>query len=1142
MQQNLNVLLDLQQTITRKTNSLKKYLSMLFCITMLAGMVNRVYADVAVTSTAVAAGDINQGTNNNVIYIAQMSVTTTAVVVNNVQFTLGGTHDANDLETVLVYFNATNPTFAGSSFLGSAVATFVAPHIYSINVSRAMAVGSSGYFIILANVANNATDNNTININGATNPVTFGFTVATTVSNTQTNIGGIQTIQAADITLVSTAVTAADINQGSNNNLVYIAQMSVATEPVQVNNVQFNLGGTHDANDLETVLVYFNAANPTFAGSSFLGSAVATFAGPHTYSINVSRAMAAGSSGYFLILANVASNATDNNTVTVNGAADPMTFGFTTAPNVTNSQTNIAGIQTIQAADITLVSSAVTAADINQGTNNNLVYIAQMSVATEPVQVNNVQFNLSGTHDANDLETVLVYFNAANPTFAGSSFLGSAVATFAAPHTYSINVSRAMAAGSSGYFLILANVASNATDNNTITVNGAADPMTFGFTTTPNVTNTQTNIAGIQAIQAADITLVSSAVTAADINQGTNNNLVYIAQMTVATEPVQVNNVQFTLGGTHDANDLETVLVYFNGSNPTFAGSSFLGSALATFAAPHTYSINVSRAMAAGSTGYFLILANVASNATDNNTVSINGATNPMTFGFTTTPNVTNTQTNIAGIQTIQAADITIVSSAVPAADINQGTNNNLVYIAQMSVATEPVQVNNVQFTLSGTHDANDLETVLVYFNGANPTFAGSSFLGSAVATFAAPHTYSINVSRAMAVGSTGYFLILTNVANNATDNNTIQVNGATNPMTFGFTTTPNVTNNQTNSAGIQTIQASDITLSSSPVATNIFAVGSNNNIVYVAQMAVATQPVQVNNIQFTLAGTHDVNDLETVLVYFNATAPTFAGSSFLGSAPATFAAPHNYSINISRSMAIASSGYFIILTNVAPTADVGNTVLINGSTSPVTFGYTTTPNVTNNQTDNGGLHTLPVNFVSVRAVNIPGGVQVEWNVDIELNIDKYIVERSGDGSTFNAIGEKVSTGNSSVSKSYTLPDASPFPGNNFYRVIAVNKDGGREYSPVVQISTAIGKAYISVYPNPVIRNRQLNVGLQNLDKTTWHMTIVNQQGQQINRRIVEHPGGNSVLSFALPATAPGMYTIEVNNGNKKFLKTFIVE
>ncbi|MEO7767549.1 MAG: hypothetical protein ABIS01_08990, partial [Ferruginibacter sp.] len=119
------------KSILPAKNIFLKRLSLFFvCFTLLTGLQNKLFADVTLTTSPVAAGDFNQGTNNNIIYTAQMTVTTPAVAVNNIQFTLGGTHDADDIATVSVYFNASSPAFARSTLLGSAPATFAAPHTY----------------------------------------------------------------------------------------------------------------------------------------------------------------------------------------------------------------------------------------------------------------------------------------------------------------------------------------------------------------------------------------------------------------------------------------------------------------------------------------------------------------------------------------------------------------------------------------------------------------------------------------------------------------------------------------------------------------------------------------------------------------------------------------------------------------------------------------------------------------------------------------------------------------------------------------------------------------------------------------------------------------------------------------------------
>ncbi len=72
------------------------------------------------------------------------------------------------------------------------------------------------------------------------------------------------------------------------------------------------------------------------------------------------------------------------------------------------------------------------------------------------------------------------------------------------------------------------------------------------------------------------------------------------------------------------------------------------------------------------------------------------------------------------------AQTVTLTTSSVAAADIAQGTNNNIVYAVRMDVASLPVTVNSIQFTLTGTHDNNDLIVFHIYFNPTAPTIAGA--------------------------------------------------------------------------------------------------------------------------------------------------------------------------------------------------------------------------------------------------------------------------------------------------------------------------------------------------------------------------------------------------------------------------------
>src|SRR5205085_731914 len=103
------------------------------------------------------AVNILQGSNNNIIYITKMDVTTLPVTVSSIQFTLTGTHDNNDLTILNIFYNATAPSLTGATQVaGNASALFAAPHAYNISFNivgtQTIAAGGSGYFIITAGV------------------------------------------------------------------------------------------------------------------------------------------------------------------------------------------------------------------------------------------------------------------------------------------------------------------------------------------------------------------------------------------------------------------------------------------------------------------------------------------------------------------------------------------------------------------------------------------------------------------------------------------------------------------------------------------------------------------------------------------------------------------------------------------------------------------------------------------------------------------------------------------------------------------------------------------------------------------------------------------------------------------------------
>jgi hypothetical protein len=111
----------------------------------------------------------------------------------------------------------------------------------------------------------------------------------------------------------------------------------------------------------------------------------------------------------------------------------------------------------------------------------------------------------------------------------------------------------------------------------------------------------------------------------------------------------------------------------------------------------------------------------------------------------------------------------------------------------------------------------------------------------------------------------------------------------------------------------------------------------------------------------------------------------------------------------------------------------------------------------------------LPVEFLSISAVQKGGGVAVNWSTASESNNKYFDVEKSIDGSTFTVVNSVNAAGNSSTTKNYSSYDAKPVAGYNYYRIKQVDNDGHYKYSSIVKVKINIQKTGVTVLTNPFV-------------------------------------------------------------------------
>ena len=111
----------------------------------------------------------------------------------------------------------------------------------------------------------------------------------------------------------------------------------------------------------------------------------------------------------------------------------------------------------------------------------------------------------------------------------------------------------------------------------------------------------------------------------------------------------------------------------------------------------------------------------------------------------------------------------------------------------------------------------------------------------------------------------------------------------------------------------------------------------------------------------------------------------------------------------------------------------------------------------------------LPVELTRFGAVVRPEGVALSWATATEHDNDRFEVQRSADGRSFETIATVAGQGTSVVPQRYAALDARPLPGRAYYRLRQVDFDGTASFSAVAAVRwPGTGENLrLSLHPNP---------------------------------------------------------------------------
>ncbi|WP_198666928.1 T9SS type A sorting domain-containing protein [Taibaiella helva] len=183
----------------------------------------------------------------------------------------------------------------------------------------------------------------------------------------------------------------------------------------------------------------------------------------------------------------------------------------------------------------------------------------------------------------------------------------------------------------------------------------------------------------------------------------------------------------------------------------------------------------------------------------------------------------------------------------------------------------------------------------------------------------------------------------------------------------------------------------------------------------------------------------------------------------------------------------------------------------------------------------------LPVELASFDAAKEQGQAVLTWTTASERNNSRFVVERSGDGKQFAAIGyvgTLAENGNSSSPIRYRYVDQSPLAGSNYYRLLQEDRDGKQTYSVVRSLEFDGGRSF-SCYPNPA--RDALTIEHDAVKDAVVTLRLIDMTGRPVLQQEMFLHSGNNKNTLRLSGLPQGMYHLTILDDNGILFQTRMI-
>jgi hypothetical protein len=175
------------------------------------------------------------------------------------------------------------------------------------------------------------------------------------------------------------------------------------------------------------------------------------------------------------------------------------------------------------------------------------------------------------------------------------------------------------------------------------------------------------------------------------------------------------------------------------------------------------------------------------------------------------------------------------------------------------------------------------------------------------------------------------------------------------------------------------------------------------------------------------------------------------------------------------------------------------------------------------------GSSVMPIELAYFNVGLGEGQVLAEWATEMEEFFDRFELEKASNDLVFSKIADIQSqaTGEPRMFRKYSFLDPTPYIGNNYYRLKAVDLDGSYQYFQVQQIFYE-GDQAMQVYPNPIRTSEVLTINIPFTPTPQDKVSLMTMQGVEVINTTIETIGENEISLGG--KIKPGLYVLRYNS------------